>query len=273
MRSFRVTLALILFAIAGAAPAQNTTRDQVKGLEPGKGKTCKILVIPFDPKLYMSEVDKKVGTEAKMNFNQLRATFRTGLDHQVAAKLGSLNTTYSLLSDTVKNKKDLDLIYHSISYDYDKPNPDGAVSKNSGTAKQQPAIQNGQLMVEMSDDSRFMNTKLTNPQLLPYLLEKYNAEVFVFINELDIKKNEDSYDIATDTYLRDVIVHYTVFDKTGKRINAGIAKSSFSSSLNEPKTIINTAFPSIAKTIADRVSRSASGIAAPVPVKDPLKQK
>lgn len=255
----------MLLLAGAAASAQNTTREE-KDNSSSKGTTCKILVIPFNPKMYLSDVDKKLGTENKMNFNQLRAAFRAGLDYKVASQLKSVNTTYSLLTDSVKNKKDLEMIYNSVGYDYDKPNPEGAVSKNPTAQKEQPKIQNGQLVVEMNDEFRFMNAKITNPKLVPYLQEKFKADVYVFINELDIKKNEGSYDITTDTYQRDVIVHYTVFDKSGKRINAGVATSTFSSTVNDTKSIINSAFSSIAKTISDRVIKSAPYVSsAPVP--------
>lgn len=248
-------VALLLFS-AAIAGAQNTTRVDPADQGTAKG-TCKILLIPFNPKLYLSEVDKKIGTENKMTFEQIRTAFRTGLDSKISLQLKSVNITYSLLSDTVKNRKELERIYKSIGYDYDIPLADGAVAKSTAGQKDKPAIQNGQLTVEMNDEFRFMNAKINDPKLLPYLQEKYKADVFVFINQLDIKKNEASYDIITDTYTRDVIVHYTVFDKSGKRINAGVATSSFPSTINDPKAIINTAFTQAAKTISTRVSKSA----------------
>lgn len=271
----RALLPVVFLLITGAASAQNTTRDEndknTGNSGYGKG-TGKILLIPFDPKLYMSEVDKKIGTENKLTFNQLRAMFRSGLDYKIATELKAAGATYSLLTDSVKNKNDIKLVYESIGYDYDKPNPDGAVTKTPVQKKEDPKIKNGQLVVEMNDEQRFMNTKIINKDLLTYLNGKYKSDVFVFINQLDIKKDPESYDITTDTYKRDVIVHYTVFDKTGKRINAGIATSSFSSTVNDPKTIINTAFTDIAKTITARVTKLVAP-ATETTVKDPLKQK
>lgn len=252
---FRFSFVILLLFTTALAGAQNSTRIDPNDQGASKG-TCKILVIPFNPKLYMSEVDKKIGTENNMTFNQVRNTFRSGLDFKIASQLKSLNVTYSLLTDSAKNRLELERIYKSIGYDYDVPQADGAVGK-SPAAQNKPTIQNGQLMVEMKDEFRFMNTKINDLKLLPSLQEKYKADVFVFINQLDIKKNEGSYDIITDTYSRDVIIHYTVFDKSGKRINAGVATSTFPSTVNDTKTIINTAFAQASKTIADRVSKSA----------------
>ena len=276
MAFFRFLLIVMLIAPA-AAIAQNTTReDNSKGngskIPDGKPSRQKILLIPFDPKLYMSEADPKIGRENKMTFPQLRATFRSGLDYKILSHLKTIGTAYSLLSDSVANKKDMQLVYESIGYDYDKPNPGGEVSKRQAPEKQQPKIQNGQLAVEMSDEFRFMNAKIVNPRLLPYLQGKHKADVFLFITELDIRKDPESYDIVTDTYMRDVIVHYTIFDRSGKRLNAGVVVSSFSSTVNDPKTIINTAFAEIGKALAERAAKAIAEAPAG-PAIDPLKQK
>jgi hypothetical protein len=78
----------------------------------------------------------------------------------------------------------------------------------------------------------------------------------VFVNELDIKNNPESYDVTTDTYKRDVAVHYTILDKDGKYLSYGIATASFSSALNDPQRIAKTYFSPIATTIANKLVAS-----------------
>jgi hypothetical protein len=265
-------LCLLASAIATDASAQETTREQGGGStsKTVKEENYRVLLIPFKPTMYMSEVDKKIGTQQKMTFDQVRDAFRWGLDSKLLSQMRAANSTYSLLSDSAKNRKDLEMIYKAISYSYDKVTPDGSIAKTSPPAKDQPRIKDGHLVVEMSDEAKFMNTKIDNPKLLPYLHEKYKTDYFVFINELDIRNNMDSYDIATDTYQRVVTVHYTIFDKTGKKLNAGIATSAFSSNVNDTKTIINTAFASIARSLNERVVKA---IPAATTTVDPLKQK
>lgn len=276
--AFRLLFLLALCLPALSSLAQNTTReDNSKGsgsnLPDGNQSGKKILLIPFDPKLYMSEVDQKIGRENKMTFNQVRAAFRAGLDYKILAQLKTVSSAYSLLSDSAANRKDMQLIYESIGYDYDKPSPNGEIVKKPATAaKEQPTIKNGQLMVQTSDGDRFMNTRIINPKLLPYLQGKHKADVFLFINELDIRKDPESYDIVTDTYKRIVTVHYTFFDRAGNRLNAGIVTSSFMSTVNDPKTIINTAFTEIAKVLTERAAKVVA-VPAPPAAKDPLKQK
>ena len=220
-------------------------------------RSHQILIIPFAPKLYMSEIDKKVHDETKMNFNQIRNTFRTGLDELLFIQFKSMKSSvYALLNDSAKNAQDIERIYGSTTYSYDLVPSENASQKDIGKYQKKdnaPKIVNGQLAVEASTDKKFMNAKITNPQLLGYLNKKYNSSLYVFINELDIKNNPESYDIATNTYKREITVHYTVFDKEGKYVNYGIAATDFSSNINDPDKIIKNYFPVITKTISNRL--------------------
>jgi hypothetical protein len=91
-------------------------------------------------------------------------------------------------------------------------------------------------------------------EVLTYLNKKYKVEYFVFINELDITTIMDSYDMASDTYQRQVAVHYSIIDKTGKTISAGLATSTFSSKENNPKKIVSSTFTPIASFIASKLA-------------------
>jgi hypothetical protein len=64
--------------------------------------------------------------------------------------------------------------------------------------------------------------------------------------------------MSTDTYQREVIVHYSILDKSGKTITAGIATSRFSSKENSPKKIVAQCFSPIATYIAAKFTAIAS---------------
>ena len=100
-------------------------------------------------------------------------------------------------------------------------------------------------------------------EVLSYLNKKYTSEYFVFINQLDIKNDMSSYDINTDSYQREVVVHYSILDITGKTINAGIATSRFSSKENNPKKIVAQCFSPIATYIAAKFTAIANPKPAP----------
>lgn len=242
-----IKYSLILSAVlaSGFMHAQDGTRSN----KSTSTLTGKIMVVPFEPKLYMSEIDKKINDQTHWDFNQIREYFRHQLDAQLQLKLKTQSSVISFYSDSIKMAKDLKYVYTStrLSFDpLDKPSSGNPVaSKNSG-------IKDGQVAVEMSSEKKFTNIVLNDPAALTYLSNKYKTDYFVFINQLDIKNDANSYNITTDSYLRKVDVHYTILDKSGKLITAGIASSSFSSKENNPKKIVAQSFSPTATYIATK---------------------
>ena len=247
---FSITLCTLSFAQEGTRT--NTT--------PGKSVTGKICIVPFEPKLYMSEIDQKINQQTKWDWESIRENFRRQLNDQLKLKLESTYSVLSFYADSAKMAKDLEYTYKSTNLAYDPVSkPTDAKAPKKATS----GISNGQIVVEQSTDKKFMNTKLTNTEVIDYLNKKYLSEYFVFINELDIKNNMDSYDITTDTYQREVVVHYSILDKTGKTISAGIATSSFSSKENNPKKIVAQCFSPIATYIAAKFTAIVNPKPAP----------
>jgi len=242
--STAITIAAILFLLTINSFAQDGTRmtnENVSG---------KVMIIPFEPLMYMSEIDKKVNEQTGWNFDQIRENFRHQLDVKILLKLKTKTNAISFYMDSVKMAKDLNYIYKSRSLAYEPVDPK---ERNTTPAnKKTKNITNGQLTVEINNDNKFMNAKVINPALLSLLYKKYGAEYFIFINELDIKPNMEAYDPATDSYHRDITVHYTIIDKTKKVISAGIASVKISSLENAPQKIVEQAFVPIADYIADQ---------------------
>lgn len=256
----KVLSAIFACVISANLFAQNTTigdSDKSKSLPENERQTGKILLIPFEPRLYLSEIDKKLGAENELTFRDIRNGFRSGLDKQILAELKKIKSTYSLFADTSETMADLALIYKSIGYNYDLVPVEGQAVAKSTTSANKAKVKDGQLAVEMNYDKRFMNTSIKNPNLLEYLHKKYNADFFVFINELDLKHDpKGEIDLETGSYPREATVHFTVFNKSGKTIASGISATGFSPALNDPQKIVYTVFPAIAKDISQRTSRA-----------------
>lgn len=259
MHTFRkIFFYCLLFVLCGlnarSTFSQNSTRlsnDKVKTL-PGssseKTEERKVLVIPFEPKLYMSEIDQHVNKETKLNFKQIRGAFRSGLDYAVTTEFKKKYKVVSLLNDSSRSTMDQTYVYQSIGYKYEiLPDPE---KKDEKPVTENTPIQNGQLMVSTNDRKKYMNTKIINPNLLQTLHKKYKTDIFVFINQLDLKNNVDTKTlVASETYERIASVHYSIFDLNGKLLDSGLAAKSFPSTANNPNKIVNSYFTDIAETI------------------------
>lgn len=236
--------------------AQEGTRSTTESITVSKTSPVgKILLIPFDPNLYMSEIDRKIHQQTNWNFNQIREYFRHQLNTQIQFKLSKLTPVISFYKDSASRANDLNYVYQSTTISYDLVEPKKEDKKKT-KEKPKNGIQGGQLVVKISDEKKFMNKKVVDPDLMSYLSKKYKAKYLIFVNELDIKNDVATYDIASDTYQRVVTVHYTIIDIYSKTIAAGIVTSKFSSKVNTPKKIANHCFSDISTKIVSIFSAS-----------------
>ena len=215
----------------------------------------KIMLIPFENRMYLSEIDFMINKESKLNSKQIKEAMRDGLNEQFYKKLKSKIGVVDLLEDTTKTKKDLENIYQYLSYQYLKvPNQDNY--KAPVKEKEEKTINKGQLVVESNSDVRFMNAKLKNATLVPYLSGKYKTDLFLFFNELDIKSLSGVPGDISANSTRKIILHYTVYTVDAKEINSGIAEVNLPNNVNNPSKIINTYFAQLANIVALRIDKA-----------------
>jgi len=217
----------------------------------------KVMLIPFEPRLYLSEIDHNINQETKLSAKEIKYKFRDGLNEQLykAFKAQKYNVV-DLMDDTVKYKKDIEGVYQYLSYDFQKV-PDQNNYQPPKKEKEQKKIEKGQLVVESNSDARFMNAKITNAKVVPLLYGKYKTDLFVFINQLEIKSSTSKgpAELGEGNGNRRIVVHYTVYTYDAKEINSGIAEEEFESTLNNPKKIIDKHFSKIANLIVQRTAK------------------
>lgn len=231
----------------------------------------KILLIPFEPKLYMSDIDRDVAAKSNMRFTEIRGRFRQGLTDAMFVETMQQHKAVSMLSDDPEIAKDLNYIYMSVGYHYkEMPIEETPEEKTSGIQSlmnkakkaiepKQPEpgtrIENGQLASYADNKERYMNIKIINLNMLDYLSKKYEADLFLFITQLDIKKAADTdyRDLEAENYKREVKVHYSIIDKDGNEIGGGAAKTYFSSRENDIDRIMKTNFTAISQQVGSKL--------------------
>lgn len=250
-------LALLCCLCIASAHAQDKTGSQ-KTVTREPARAHKVMIIPYEPKMYMGEIDRQIHEETKLSSLQIRNGFRDGLNEQLykAFKKSQFNVI-DLMEDTIKYRKDIAGIYQYLSYDYQKV-PDQEKYTPPSKEKKQKGIERGQIAVETNSDRRFMNAKVTNPKVVPMLYAKYKTDLFVFINQLDIKAggSPDPTQFLNVSPNRKISVHYTVYTYDAKEINSGLAEVEFEAGLNDPRKIIDRYFSRVAATIAERVVKN-----------------
>jgi hypothetical protein len=219
----------------------------------------KILILPYNPELYLSDAEQDLMLHNKKSPELYRQFFRTSLDLKILGEVKSIAPAYSLLQDTsLGAREELSLFYSQCGYKYDNPigpgkNKEKDEKKKSGLFKKKEEEVPG--FITTRGDAKFMNAEISDTSFYGYLMSQYDADMALSINQFEIKTNYNScIDIANKIYRRELIIHYTVFDRSSKIIAGNYAVAYFPSNSNKDTEIAELTFSNIAKEIRENIS-------------------
>lgn len=242
MRNF-IKLVFVLFFLPFSLFAQQPTGTVDTILY------SKILIIPYNPMMHLSDADDDIAEYSEKNKEQIRAQFRSGLLQSVDVQLMTSYETYTFQTNVGRDEHlDLETIYGSLNYRMDTVYAGNRASKDTtrlvqklfGNTKAKPTNQ----------PVRYMNVKLSHPELLAMYSKKFGTDLFLFLNQFEVITHyDDCYDLALKTYRREIKVDYSVFDATGKQVYGDVAVVNFSTGMNDVNEIIAKNFPVISDYI------------------------
>jgi hypothetical protein len=262
---------ICVFAMASIlnATAQNSTTGKSEETVAGNNGKTSVLVIPFESKMYLSDIDRDLSEANDLNFQDIKAKFRAALDREIFIALKPYYNPLSFYAIAPQESRaELAYIYNSIGYKYEVVPQEEVVKKENTATKLlgkfkkkekeeeyiESGMRNGEIVSQVDNREKYMKTTLPNPKLLPTLNEKYRVSHYIFINQLDIKRSADMrYVASSEQYKREIKVHYTIVDNTGKEVGSGAIKSRFPSKVNDIDKIIKVQFPLIAQRIVSNL--------------------
>lgn len=264
----------LLFVIPFMVMGQNSTMSRDKTDNPVKVnfnlEKGKVLIIPFESKMYLSDIDKRLGPANNMSHDELGAKFRSALDQNMFLSLEKSGAKalsfYAMEGVKDSEKKDLSYIYSSIGYDYEvlpeedeeavntKPLHKKLSGKLFGNKSRKEEtgtrVENGQIKNSQDKREKYMKAVISNTNMLNTLQKSYGTGYFVFLSQLDLKRSASgTHDLADETYQRMMKVHYTVYDLDGKVLSSGAKKAYFSSKMDDVEKIITTQLPVLCDSI------------------------
>lgn len=279
----RAYLLLPFFLLGCVIPAflQESTTDPFELYT--QDKNNKILIIPFEEKMYASSIDHAIAESNNMPYRDVKESLRKSTAEQLLLSLTQKTPAVSLAHHQDSANKMLNYIYNSIGFKYDliktKDTANEELSKkelikdklhkfvnqihieehHEKKEYDRGNITRGEIQTSSHYAERFMNVVINNPNLLDDLHLNYQTNYFVFINEFHIGqsyvKKEDNY----NSY-RQLNVHYTILNKKGKEVDAGIAATEM------PSDVYN-----LNKIEKIYLSQIAEGVCSFVP--DPVLEK
>ena len=280
-----ITIGLVVFA--GILPAlsqdfifdpdkKGKTDVQFYAEGEGKGKK-RLLLISYKPVMHLPDPagDMELFLASGQDLNRLYNRIRQGLDVSMADKFSEGYDVTSLLRTNDTTQADLNRIYSAASYNYDErpvdiheskvfgrlccPNVLGSTARKPGRDAA-TEIQKGQISSREIDRSRqYMNVSIPDTNLISYLTAKYNADVLVFVNQIELKKKFGAgEDVAYGKYGREVTVHYSIFDEAGVQLYGNTATGQVDKKQDNINEIMSVTFPIVSSNVYGHIPGSGS---------------
>ncbi len=275
-------LAAVFFANPWQADLSAQASDSIT-VEAFAPEYRRALIVPFDMTYYLSDADHELAQRNDKTLAEVQQTFRYGLDGYVAASVMDLYSAHRMLLDTLPDfNRDLHRLYGAVRYTYRQPfgirraAPESPVTpapepvdKASGTLRQWVRDKGNALQERATDDQadpyfaegalrgpvegrRVMHAELLKPEVLLDFYDRYGTDLFVFVNQMEIRTvYEHCLDRATNTFVRDISLHYSLYDLNGKLFASDVVTVMVSSNTRDLYEVMARAFPALSSAVAE----------------------
>lgn len=243
----RILLVLLLIIACNTLHAQDSA-------------TTKFLLIPFNPDLYLSDIEQDIIQNTKMTPDEYRAYFRRALDLKIQGELKSYRPTVSLLGkEGEEDAKALKIFYAQSGYNYIEPVGKGVgkvIDKKKGLFEKKTPEEKAPLYITTRGDDKFMSATVTDKAYFKSLLQENGSNYAISINQFEIKTNYSScIDLSKKIYRRELIIHYSILDENAKLIAGNFLVVYFPSDVNKPQEFAEKTFKSVAESLLSQVKQ------------------
>ena len=249
----RNTLLFIVLLVSGTLHAQHSTlrfTDEAINLSQKS-----VLVVPFESKMYLSDINKALAENNNLSSDQIIQRFTAAIDQSIYYAFQEkckISSFYGIEDTSVT--EDLNYIYDNLQLEYelvsvteDKSKAEqlkAKLKKKEDNSYQRGQVNNGQIITTRDVRERYMKTVITDQKMLDSMHFKFDNDYFLFVNQLDIKNDySDMIAVQQGSFDRVAQLHYTLYAKDGSILTTGISKTTFSNLQNDINKIISERFP------------------------------
>jgi hypothetical protein len=220
------------------------------------------MLIPYDHRYYLSDADRDISEQSLSSPDHFRKYFRYQVDRNIQQVVNRNYTCISLLNDTTRGLEEtMYRILSNTGYQYEKVIPVAPKIEDipriefklrGEDSKKHADSKTASMYIPVKKDASYMHAVVKNGEkLFSSLNEEYHADYFIFLTQFEIKTNYNKcMDIALKIYEREVIVHFSIYDKEAKVIAGSYATAVIASDKNEASLITRECFPELAKYVA-----------------------
>ncbi|MFM7768425.1 MAG: hypothetical protein ACKO9S_11280 [Bacteroidota bacterium] len=252
---FRTIFVFLAILVAFKATAQPTSQSS------DTVRRSNVMLIPYDERYYLSDADREISENSIALPDHFRKYFRFQVDRNVQRYVSLNYPCISLLNDTADELEEtMYQILSKTGYRYEKVIPvEPAINrlldmeiKLKEQHDKHADSKTATMYIPVKKDAMYMHAiVLDGEKLFQKLRNQYQVDYFVFLTQFEIKTNYSScIDIANRIFKREVMLHFTVYDATGKVVAGSYATAHIPSDRNEASMISGQCFPELAKYIA-----------------------
>ena len=194
----RNTLLFIVLLVSGTLQAQHSTlrfTDEAINLSQKS-----VLVVPFESKMYLSDINKALAENNNLSSDQIIQRFTAAIDQSIYYAFQEkckISSFYGIEDTSVT--EDLNYIYDNLQLEYelvsvteDKSKAEqlkAKLKKKEDNSYQRGQVNNGQIITTRDVRERYMKTVITDQKMLDSMHFKFDNDYFLFVNQLDIKND------------------------------------------------------------------------------------
>jgi hypothetical protein len=256
----RITLRGFIFCILAVLPftgiAQSSSEPPVSY----------ILVVPFNSQMYKNPADHLICKSSDLNPGELNDLIRRSITATIIQNLSEFYHTTAVKSENLQDpRSDLSMIYGAIAYKSKK-------RKLVGFHKGYPPFKFKQLLaprrVRWGSDCvgndfkkpfarrQYMEAYVKNDSLFSKVMADNKSAYVVLVNQFEMyTRFKSCLDLQRNVFERDMYIHFTLLDSSGKRLNGGVVGTTWQGNSNDIEVIFEKNLATLCGFIIDIVRK------------------
>lgn len=238
---------VVLVGCALHLRGQDNTRNFYLNIH--QGVQAKVAIVPFEPKMLISDLHRQMCVENNMTTKEVRYALANGFCHAMRISAPS-RTQPEVYGWEDEWPSSLETLYRSIGYQHlPLIELDGQAAEIHGAN-----VRQGEIRAERDTLTRYISATFGEDSVLQELAFESALDYTLVISELDIVNLGTPIRVNPDGAAYFVRVHYDLYDASGKRMNGGIVKRPLIATTYDPVLFSKEAFLDVAKGVYDAIS-------------------
>lgn len=274
MKQFVIFITFFILAFSSSMKAQVELEWSNSG---SADRTKRVLLVPFDPKIYFNDATSIIAPIDGSTHDELMLYFREEFNLQLYNAMMDSCVIINLLSDnTRKAQEDISQLYSIIGYELrlamqnapedpdevDNPNFFQRRRAEKEEQKKLDEMQNSRTRIENGEivgkrqaiEDKYLHIVFHQPEVLAEIAKRRDVDLFLFINEFNIKGNYgDPYLSGNSKGERTIKVHFSLYNAQGKLVHGSFGETTIPFNLDDKEEITNNYFPEVIRQIVHNI--------------------